>query len=76
VLVGPTDADLRHAWIAQEKVGERVAAPLPVEAEAAPCVGGIHRVELEPEQVRTELHVMVAPIDHHVVVDLEAAVVA
>ncbi len=76
VLVGAADADLRRAGIAEQEVGEGVARPLAVEREVAARVVRVDRVELQVEEIAAELQVVIAAIDHHVVVQLEAPVVA
>ena len=76
MLVGAADADLRHARIAEHEVGERVARPLAVEREIAARVGREDRIEVQLEQIAAELQVVIAAIEHHVVVQLEARVLA
>src|SRR6185295_8590880 len=67
---------LPGARIAEQEIGERVAAPLAVEGEGAAGCVRIHRIERQMKQVAAELQAMRAAIDEEVVVELDAAIVA
>ena len=76
MFVGAADADRRRTGIPEQKVRERIAAPLTVEREVAARVVRVDGVEHEMEHVSAELEPVAAAVVHHVVVQLIAAVVA
>ena len=69
----PTCDDAR---IAEQEIGERVSRPLAVEREIASRVGRVDRIELQAEEIPAELQTVIAALDHHVVVQLVAAIFA
>ena len=50
--------------------------PLAIEREVPFRVCRADGVELQPEQLGTELQVVISTIEHHIVVQLEAAIFA
>jgi hypothetical protein len=69
VFVGAPEPDLGGAGVAQQKIRERIA-PLSIECERATRGGRVDRVELQPEEVASELLVMATGIQQDVVVQL------
>ena len=76
VLVAPADRTDCRRGVAEQKVGKRITAELPAVAKRAARVVGLLGPKTQMEPVGAELQPMAAPIDEHVVVQLEVLVVA